>query len=207
MFTSIRSTFCRAALFAAFFSLASLASAATAPLPVIVGSWTNTTFGSTGPITGSLDFDAGALTVDVGGGVFGAGDPGPLVLSLVSTTPTSATLEATGDSFFGDVTLNMSGFANSTVDVIATVENIPSIPGGGARIAGYYDTFNMEFHLFYNVTFAEGPTASPSGIEGFDYALGEIYAEVLAPVPLPGGVWLMGSALGLLHWRHRRAGR
>ena len=43
------------------------------------GEWVNTTFGSTGPVTGSVDVDveAGTVTIeaDLGGFVFGAFDP------------------------------------------------------------------------------------------------------------------------------------
>ena len=73
------------------------------------GQWNNTTFGSSGAISITIDVDEAAqfavITLDLGGNVFGAADPDPVVheLDLVSTPDTVDQ----SDELFGDATATM----------------------------------------------------------------------------------------------------
>ncbi len=74
------------------------------------GTWTNTTFGSTGSIDATFAVDAATavatLTMDLGGNVFGSPDPQPLEASfdLNGEGPYTGT-----NDLFGDFTISYSG--------------------------------------------------------------------------------------------------
>jgi hypothetical protein len=70
------------------------------------GEWANTTYGSTGPIALTIAVDAeartAALNIDLGGSVFGAGDPAPFdfVADLTAASPFTAETPLLGEAEF-----------------------------------------------------------------------------------------------------------
>lgn len=133
---SIHSSSSRSAGFAATLAIlagAALASIAQAQPSVLAGryngTWTNTTFGSTGairmelyvrPVSGSRQF---VVRIDADGNVFGGGDPGGSTINLnqVNATTWSGTLN--GDPKYGNVTMSITNTGNVTVSGT-------SVPGG-----------------------------------------------------------------------------
>jgi hypothetical protein len=90
------------------------------------GTWTNTTFGSSGPISLMMTYDSSAreviITLDIGGNVFGAFDPAPATrrFSTRFGGPTD-TLQASGDSSdFGAYTV-LVNLDQSTFDFNSTM--------------------------------------------------------------------------------------
>lgn len=88
------------------------------------GSWTNTSFGSTGAIEAAIEFNAdgtGAFTFDAGGFIFGAFDP-PSMTFDASFDATGVTIDLPGDAFFGDVsvTINPDGTFIMVGDLVPT---------------------------------------------------------------------------------------
>ena len=68
-----------------------------------VGDWRNTTYGTTGTVLAGIRVDAAGLTatvtIDLGGAVFGAGDPAPFefVVDLSAAPPYTATTALLGE--------------------------------------------------------------------------------------------------------------
>ncbi len=165
--------------------LVSLAAAngAQAAAAIYEGTWENLTFGSSDAVTITIDLDPASpsLVIDFDGPVFGQGNPDPLNLTGTSDG-TNANFGTTGDSFFGDVALTITGSV-----VNATVSNVPN-PGidqatvDSIAMAGLTDAV---IQLNYTVFFAGGG----------GQAVGVIDAARVNPIPLPGAVWLFASAL------------
>jgi hypothetical protein len=73
------------------------------------GSWTNTTFGSTGDLKATIAFNedgTGSFTFDAGGFIFGALDP-PEVTFNATFDAEGITVDLPGDEIFGDVTVTV----------------------------------------------------------------------------------------------------
>lgn len=106
--------------------IAARVAAASALAGEYTGTWSNTTFGSTGSVTAVVTVDATAGTVtidlDLGGTVFGAADPDPTVITfdLAGGGPYSGANEV-----FGEFTLRTDGLPDR-LDLDA-----PSVPGLG----------------------------------------------------------------------------
>lgn len=115
------------------------------------GDWTNTTFGSTGPMTASIDIsDDGTVTLvmDLGGFVFGESDPDPEVLVFgVLEVVQGVDVES---AVFGTMTLKQSldGLTMSALDVpstsIGSVEIVVNLGSDGAVTGTYEIVFEGE---------------------------------------------------------------
>jgi hypothetical protein len=117
------------------------------------GEWNNTTFGSTGPISGDivLDEDAMELTVntDVGGNVFGASDPDPELLVL----PLRAGDHTGSSDTFGDWTLTID--ESGTFSMVAI--NLPALAGATFTLEGALTESGID--ATYVVDFGSGDPA------------------------------------------------
>lgn len=109
------------------------------------GEWTNTTFGSTGPMTASIDVaDDGTVTLamDLGGLVFGESDPDPEVLTFGALDVIQGV--DVESAVFGTVTLKQSlgGLTMSARDVpssrIGSVQIIVTL-GSDGTVSGTYE--------------------------------------------------------------------
>jgi hypothetical protein len=118
------------------------------------GTWDNTTFGSSGPPTMAVTVDAdartAALTIDLGGSVFGAGDPGPfeVVVDLTAALPYSV-----ATPLLGEVTFAINNVGHFTMDA-------PDVPAAGIaslEIRGIADPAGID--LGYTVAFEGGGEA------------------------------------------------
>lgn len=188
-----------------------LALPGSAAAATFTGQWNNTTFGSFGDVLFDVMVAPPNVTVtaDFDGGVFGFGDPPPMVVPGMIDVLGNATVMSAGDPFFGDVagTLSVAG----VVDI-----DITNLPLGGPTPTGFnifstsldgtFDgtTFDLNYVVIFNCGFP-GSTACPGpgpGTEGLHYALGTVNATL---VPLPGAAaLLLGGALGLAGWGRRR---
>ena len=202
----------RILLFAIFLSVPSVSLSSV----ILTGTWTNTTFASSGDVELdiSLTPPTSLITIDFDGGVFGVGDPPPLVLSGTANMDGSAMFSAMGDAFFGDVSGAIDAMGNVSVDA----SNLPTTgttPTGlnvfSASLDGMllFDSMsniigaNFNYLVIFNN--CGGPCNGPGqgGTEGIDYALGVINTTV---VPLPATVWLFGAGiLGLMGIGRRQA--
>jgi len=112
------------------------------------GSWTNTTFGSTGAIEATIEFNpdgTGVLTFDAGGFIFGAFDP-PSVTFNASFDAIGVTIDLPGDAIFGDVTvtINPDGTFTMVGDLVPT-DGIARVEATGTftetSVEGTYTVF------------------------------------------------------------------
>ena len=119
------------------------------------GSWENATYGTTGPIAAAVAVDTGSLaailTVDLGGAVFGAGDPAPfeVTIDLTAAPPYAATT-----AVLGELSLVVE------VDGAFTLE-APDVPAAGIasfRASGRATSAGIT--LDYTVGFEDGGEAT-----------------------------------------------
>ena len=122
-----------------------------------IGSWTNTTFGSSGPasLVITVNEQAGTMqfTLDLGGNVFDGGDP---PASVFSGTATNGAFSVSGNSAtFGNVTLTGNGaaFTGQGLNVPGGVVSRVTFTGtvSTTQITWNYQVFNPN-----NVQFAQG---------------------------------------------------
>jgi hypothetical protein len=111
------------------------------------GSWTNTTFNSTGPVTAVVAVDRAALTVTanltIGGNVFGGSPPAPETFS--GKIDNNAALKFSGHSpTFGDFTVSSleGGFQMTATNVPnARIDHFVADGSMGTTIKGSYKVF------------------------------------------------------------------
>lgn len=122
------------------------------------GTWTNTSFGSSGASSFSVDVNGAdvSLTFDLGGGVFGMGDPPPVTLAG-EVTSTGIVFRQDDHSFFGDILINV--FLDGTFRM--EFNNVPSSGidrqvSTGVLTRGKLDTD-------YEVFFSSGGSAAGTG--------------------------------------------
>lgn len=178
---------------------------------MFVGTWNNTTFGSFGDVFFDISVTPPTVTVtaDFDGGVFGFGDPPPLVVPGTFDAGGNATLGLTGDPFFGDVSGMISALGVLEIDITNLPTTGPTPTGGAIFSTSIDGTFSgTVLDLDYVVIFnCGGPTPSACdgpgfGTEGFDFALGTIDAA-LVPLP-PAAALFLPSVLGLIGLGRRR---
>jgi hypothetical protein len=118
------------------------------------GEWNNTTYGSTGPIAMAVAVDAEThlvtLTIDLGGSVFGMGDPGPFDVSLdLSMAPPYSDFV----DLFGVTTVDMQATGDFTLEALEVlVPGITSFEATGTATPTAID-------LDYTVVFDGGGEA------------------------------------------------
>jgi hypothetical protein len=99
------------------------------------GTWTNSTFGSTGSadMTITLDEEAGVVTaeLDLGGNVFGEADPGPETFEIALDVNNLGNPFTVTSATFGEVTSQLADDGTITIDA-------PDVPGD--RIATFSAT-------------------------------------------------------------------
>lgn len=146
-----------------------------------VGSWTNLTFGSTGPAEIDIAFSDSQATIrfDMGGPVFGGFDP-PEIMMLGTVVGDDLPISSSGLNVFGDISGSIAGADGSFAFVI---ENIPGdfidrVTAEGSIAAGVID-------LGYTVIFPgpSGPTNPASGV-------------LTAVIPEPATFALLGLGAG-----------
>ncbi len=119
------------------------------------GEWRNTTYGSTGEVLVDVRVDGAArtatITIDLGGAVFGGGDPEPFEVTVdLSAAPPYAASTA----LLGEITLSMTdtgAFTLAAADVPA--EGIATLSATGTAGSERVD-------LEYSVGFDDGSTAA-----------------------------------------------
>lgn len=119
------------------------------------GSWTNTTFGSTGSAGATITINpdgTASYVLDLGGLVFGLIDPPPK--EFAGTYDSSgATFQVQDDDLFGDVTITVS--ADGAISFGGTDVPVPGIDSVSAE--GTITAQAVE--MSYTVTFSGGGTA------------------------------------------------
>lgn len=160
-----------------------------------VGSWNNTTFGSSGSLSFSYEIAGTDVTavMDLGGFVFGGPPPGPKTLSGTIDPDGNVTFGLTGDDVFG----NIAGTFLATGELTVNMTDVPGFVRDAVVVGALLDP--SHFAGQYRVEF-ETPTPEPERIEGVDYALGTVEATV---IPEPGTGALLGLGWLLLLARRR----
>ena len=119
------------------------------------GTWTNTTFGSTGDITvggTASDDGTGEATIDIGGQVFGLVDPDAQNVSATFDNDT-LTIEVAGDPVFGDISITVTADGQMTMEAT----NIPNPDIDRMTAEGTATATQID--VTYTVHFADGSTA------------------------------------------------
>lgn len=174
-----------------------------------VGTWNNTTFGSFGDVFFDISVSPPNVTVtaDFDGGVFGFGDPPPLVVPGTLDSGGNATVAVTGDPFFGDVAGTLSALGVVDIDITNLPTTGPTPTGFNIFSTTLDGTFSGSvIDLDYVVIFNCGggtPSACNGpgvGIEGSDFALGTIDATL---VPVPSAILFLLSGLLGVAFRRR----
>lgn len=179
----------------------SLAAQVTPPGPqaTYTGSWQNTTFGSSGPLSFSYELSDTQVTavLDLGGFVFGGPPPGPKTFTGTLDPGGTVTFGLAGDDVFGDVSGSFDAAGNLTITMIA----VPGFVRDATMTGSLVDP--AHFSGQYRVDF-ETPTPEADRVEGIDFALGVVEATV---VPEPGSGALLAIGLAWLLAVSRRRGR
>ncbi len=177
-----------AALLAA--ALVCLLPAAAARADLYVGTWTNNTFASSGPISFDYSVVGTAVTfvLDVGGSAFGIGDPPPFAMTGTMNPNGSITMNPLSDPMFGDLTASIS----PTGAITGSGTNIPDPRIESLTVTGQFN-IGVDIHADYVVTF------SPAF--GGGTAEGDMDATL---IPEPATMALVGLGLAGLVVRKRR---
>lgn len=121
------------------------------------GTWTNTTFSSTGAVTIVVSEAGGVVTVnvDMDGSVFGGGDPAAEDFTA-TFSGTTGTLDPKTSAVYGDVT--------------ATLNSNGSVTVNGVNIAGQVASFTLtgtwgasQIDVNVAITFDDASTAAANG--------------------------------------------
>lgn len=119
------------------------------------GSWTNTTFGSTGATTATVVINAdgtASFTVDLDGLVFGLLDPPPKTLAG-TYDENGAAFQITGDDLFGDLTIIINRGAISFSGIDIPFSDIDAVSAEGIITP-------TEVNMNYTVNFPGGSLAN-----------------------------------------------
>jgi hypothetical protein len=130
-----------------------LAGAPAASALTLEGTWSNTTFGSSGPVTIEIEVtDQLSVSADFGGNVFGGMDPAPISFSVPFNSSGSTAIDIADHPVFGDVTGTVQPGGQFDLTADPPVSFITS-----ARVTGTFDGQSLD--ATYSVTFPEGPPA------------------------------------------------
>ncbi len=153
------------------------------------GQWNNTTFGSSGAASMSVESLGGAnisVTVDLDGSVFGQGDPDPLVLTG-SMGATGFVLDPlVGDPTFGSMSGGVDGAGAISIDLVDAAGGFFDLVTLRGSAVG--DVIHINYEIFDQVG------AAP-------FAVGVIHMERV--IPTPGTFALLGVG-GLVATRRKR---
>ncbi len=124
---------------------------------IYAGSWTNKTFGSTGPLTIRLDITktkvSGNFNLD--GPVFGGINPPPIPFNVPLKSNGSGTFNVIG-TLIGDIAGSFTSEGKLTIA-------ITNVPGGTVTDASFNGSFDLTLEKFtgtYNVNGPGGPLAN-----------------------------------------------
>ncbi len=111
----------------------------------ISGTWTNTTYGSTGDVTVNVVFDAttnvATVVFDIDGNVYGGTDPAPETFTLNMTdfiNNGTATLTFTS-AVYGDVSATLTFYTDNTGIFSGTATNAPNASVTNASFSGTFE--------------------------------------------------------------------
>lgn len=111
----------------------------------IAGTWTNTTYGSTGDVTVNVVFDTttnvATINFDIDGNVYGGVDPAPEIFTLNMTdfiNNGTATLTFTS-AIYGDVTATLTFYTDNTGVFSGTAVNAPNPAVTNASFSGTFE--------------------------------------------------------------------
>ncbi len=178
-----------------------LASSLAASAVTLTGTWNNTTFGSSGPLSFTYDINPPdpnfSVTLDLDGFVFGSVDPDPLSMTGLFSNV------AAGDGTFSNSPLSHPTFGpvSGTVTGLSAVTlDMPAVTEAGIVSATIEGTLTpTSFDGTYRVNFtALGDQGG--GQEFQDYAVGTLTAAV----PEPQTSLLALGALALAIRRRRK---
>lgn len=137
---------------------------ATAQNSTALGSWNNSTFGTSGTIEVSAvtdDMDNVILTLNINGNVFGQGDPLPVSLNGVSDSD-GIVFSKMDDPFFGDMLLRFDFDGQITV----SFENIPAAGIGMLEATGQFQNGDEELNLDYTIYDPTGASLASGSVSG-----------------------------------------
>lgn len=154
----------------------SLAAAQTFNLGMYEGQWDNITFGSSGSASLTIeDMGGGSLagTLDLGGFVFGQGDPDPVNFTAMLAA-NAVTLDPFSDATYGDVSGGIDDMGNLSIDLVnAAAGAFALVTLRGTAID---DSIQFDYEIF---------TAAGTA----PFAIGEVN---LRYIPAPSALALLG---------------
>lgn len=112
------------------------------------------------------------------------------------------------DTLFPSQTIDNSYAADWVIDTVGNTITQSNVVCSDADATIYCDTYAASFDLHILVSGAWSTT--PGNVVQFKQFLGgapfssSFNAITVSAVPVPGAVWLFGSAIGLLGWKRRR---
>lgn len=111
----------------------------------IAGTWTNTTYGSTGEVTANVTFDTttniATIAFDINGNVYGGTDPDPETFTLDMTNfiaNGTATLNFTS-AVYGDISATLTFYTDNTGVFSGTATNAPNPAVTNASFSGTFE--------------------------------------------------------------------
>lgn len=150
------------------------------------GQWDNITFGSSGSaMLGIVDMGGGVLqgTLDLGGFVFGQGDPDPVSFSGMLAGD-AFTIDAFSSPTYGDVSGGIDSLGNLSIDLVNAAGGSFSLVTLRGTAIG--DSIQFDYEIY-------------TAASGDPFAIGEVNMRY---VPAPGALALLG--LGGIVARRRR---
>jgi hypothetical protein len=149
------------------------------------GQWDNITFGSSGSAALTIEDMGGGMlsgTIDLGGFVFGQGDPPPVSFTAMLSGDT-VTLDPFSDATYGDVSGDIDDMGNLSIDLLNPAGGVFTIVELRGTAIG--DSIQFDYDIFD----AAGP-----------FAMGEINLRLVPPA---SSLALMGLG-GLIAIRRSR---
>lgn len=111
----------------------------------ISGTWTNTTFGSTGDVTANVTFDqatnVATVVFDINGNVYGGADPAPetFVLDMTGFIANGTAVLTFTSAVYGDVSATLTFYTDNTGIFSGTTTNVPNPAVTDASFSGTFE--------------------------------------------------------------------